>query len=217
LHAARTLAQLKNRGDGLVLSSRTMSPVVHFYNITDGYPDDDGNPTVDRIGPVATYAGNNTTPQLEETMVTAMGEAYANRWKRAAGLLDEWSRGENEPEPASPQDDPPGGEEEDIALWAAELEGRAAADLGDGDGNPARKRMRELLIARGRAGYKSGALWHLLLNEGQTVSRETVVRWLGADKKLGYVQDTGRPRSVWVWRLLPGQEFDIPGWDRRDS
>jgi hypothetical protein len=45
------------------------------------------------------------------------------------------------------------------------------------------------------------------------VARETVSRWLGADEKKGYVFRTGKPRSRWVWRLPPGDEFDLPGMD----
>jgi hypothetical protein len=73
--------------------------------------------------------------------------------------------------------------------------------------------MRELLIGRGREGWKADALWHQVLSDGNQVARQTLHAWLADDEKLGYVYRTGKPRSRWVWRLPEGAEFEIPGMD----
>ena len=214
--AARQLAQLKDKGMGIPKIRGQLSPPVHFYNITDGTDDDDGHPTEDRITPIA-IACSARRPQPEQFVIDAMGEAYANRWDQPhlkelmAGWLAEAGNaqlpGPSPEEPEASGDDLP----DDFRQWKQELE-NDGGELDDREGrplNPARKRMRELLIERGRPGYKPDTLWHLLQAEGHTVARETVQRWLRADEQLGYVY---RPRrSYWVWRLAPGAEFDIPG------
>lgn len=218
--AARQLAQLKDRGMGIPKVGAELSPPVHFYNITDGTLDDDGHPTEDRITPIAIACGTRERrPKPEQLVIDAMGEDYAKRWQQPhiAQLTAAWMSGAGEtpvppaPLPAGPplaDDDP---FDDIVSAFRSELD---SLDSGDSSGlDPRRKRMRQLLIGRGRQGWARGLLWNQLLTEGFEVAQETVSRWLAADEKAGYVIRTGKPRSRWVWRLPEGAEFDIPGMD----
>jgi hypothetical protein len=152
-----------------------------------------------------------------------MGEAYENRWKseNISRLTQQWlAEAGTSLSPAPPEqgpDAPEGGDNDPFDYWEDQLRsGTVLDDDGDDPGQrlrPERKRMRELLIQRGPAGYTAGKLWDQLCSEGLNVARETVCRWLAADEKKGYVFRTGKPRSRWVWRLGPGKEFDLPGMD----
>jgi len=233
LPAARQLAQLKDRGMGITKTGGTLYPPVHFYNITDGELDDEGKPTEDRITPIVlATADRRTRPEqlVQDAMNTVritIGDqdrgAYEARWDQphVAGLISQWRQ--NAPQAAVPQlpAPRPGGGNDDIRrafddLVQADPE-LAGLDLIPDDGTrrlaPARKRMRQLLIDRGSAGYQSGKLRDQLAIEGHTVTRETVCRWLADDEERGYVFRTGKPRSRWVWRLRAGQEYDLPGMD----
>lgn len=220
--AAKQLAQLKDRGMGIPKVAAELYPPVHFYNITDGEPDDDGHPTEDRITPIV-LATAARRPQPEQLAQDAMGADYADRWDQPhmKELCEQWRQEAGFPAPPPPPErhaqplDP----DSPDAVYLEEFRGILAASGIDEDDDdelgerlhPARKRMRQLLIDRGRAGWAPGALWHQLCSEGHDVARETVSRWLGKDEKLGYVYRTGKPRSRWVWRLKEGDEFDIPG------
>jgi hypothetical protein len=243
LAAAKQLAQLRDPGTGIVQINGELTPVVHFYNITDGEPDDDGHPTEDRITPVVlATAGRRPSPeQLIRDAMNAvkvkvgdreMG-AYDARWEQPhmAKLIQTWREAAGVPRdvpPALPGAALPDGSRDadifqamiqaDPLLSSIEDGGPAAvSEYDDGENgrplHPAHKRMRLLLIGRGREGYKVGVLWPMLLAEGLTCSRETVHRWLAADEKKGYVYRTGKVGSRWIWRLPEGAEFDIPGMD----
>lgn len=212
LVAARQLARLRDKGTGIPKVGAQLSPVTHFYNITDGNPDDDGNPTEDLITPVALFTGEHR-PEPEQLIRDAMGEAYENRWSspEMRKLLDAWREQAGipapRPVPAAPADEFEDLVRSDPLLSAMDRSG----DDGDDGLHPVHKRMRELLVERGGQGYRGGMLWSMLLNEGLVVSRQHMYKWLAADEKKGYVFRTGKPRSRWVWRLPPGGEFDIPG------
>jgi hypothetical protein len=221
--AAKQLAQLKDRGMGIPKVGAELYAPVHFYNITDGEPDDDDNPTEDRITPIVlATAGRRAKP--EKLIRDAMGDDYAQRWNQPhiKQLCEQWRQEAGiaapPPLPERPEDaaGPDGSASDDLAeefrgiLAASGIEEDDDDELGTRL-HPARKRMRQLLIDRGRIGWGAGALWHQLRAEGYDVARETVSRWLGKDEKLGYVYRTGKPRSRWVWRLREGDEFDIPG------
>jgi hypothetical protein len=224
LPAARQLARIEDKGMFIPKVGAVLSPPVHGYNITDGEPDDDGNPTEDRITPIAIACGTRERrPQPEQFVIDAMGEAYENRWKseNISRLTQQWlAEAGTSLSPAPPEqgpDAPEGGDNDPFDYWEDQLRsGTVLDDDGDDPGQrlrPERKRMRELLIQRGPAGYTAGKLWDQLCSEGLNVARETVCRWLAADEKKGYVFRTGKPRSRWVWRLGPGKEFDLPGMD----
>jgi len=237
--AARQLAQLKDRGSGIPKVGSELSPPVHFYNITDGNPDDDGHPTEDRITPVVLSTADRC-PQPEQFVQDAMNEirirvgdqdrgAYEARWEQPhiARLLEQWKAEAGvRDRPAPPPDPRPGGPVDarpedqffDLVRQDALLRDLADPGLDDDDPghrlHPARKRMYQLLIERGPQGYTAGMLWTRLLNEGLTISRQTVHEWLTQTEKKGYVHRTGKPksgRSRWIWRLPEGDEFDIPG------
>jgi hypothetical protein len=226
LAAAKQLAQLKDKGTGIAKVGADLLPPVHFYNISDGEPDDDGHPTEDRITPVV-LATAGRRPQPEQMIRDAMGEAYAKRWEQPhiASLISNWRAEAGAPRP--PAGLPPDGSTDADVLQAmiqadpllSEFEaggpGSGTVDEDDDERSlhPARKRMRLLLIGRGREGYRPGVLWAMLKAEGHEVARETVSRWLAADEKKGYVIRTGKPRSRWIWHLPEGAEFDIPGMD----
>ena len=234
--AARQLSQLRDKGSGIPMVDGELFPPVHFYNITDGEPDDDGHPTQDRITPVV-LATAERRPMPEQLIRDAMNEVkvrigdremgvYDARWEQPhiAQLIETWRAGDGLLPP--PPDDPPGGGH--IPGTQAEFDARFEELAGELDNlggvpddggedrqrlNPARKRMYQLLIGRGREGWRADPLWNQLLTEGHTCARETMHRWLAAAEKSGYVYRTGKPRSRWIWRLPEGAEFDIPGMD----
>jgi hypothetical protein len=233
--AARQLAQLKDKGSGIPKVGSELYPPVHFYNITDGSPDDDGHPTEDRITPVVLSTAERR-PAPEKLLADAMGDAYAKRWEQPhiAGLLAQWKTEAgiaDRPAPVlagggaadrNPADGPAG--EDFDSIWQNDplLSGMAGLDGGllddDEPGhklNPVRKRMYTLLIEAGGRGYTAGMLWTRLENEHLSVTRQTVHSWLSQARQQGYVYTTGKPQSGkarWIWQLPEGQEFDIPGF-----
>jgi hypothetical protein len=226
LPAARQLAQIRDKGMFIPKVGAELHSPVHGYNITDGELDDDGNPTEDRITPIARACGTRERrPQPEQFVIDAMGEAYAKRWEseNIRRLTQQWLAEAGDSLPPAPAeqspDAPDSGDDDsfDYDYWEGKLNsGVGLDDDGDDPGrplHPARKRMRQLLMQRGRDGYRAGILHEQLCSEGLNVARETVQRWLNADEKLGYVFRTDKPRSKWVWRLAPGAEFDLPGMD----
>jgi hypothetical protein len=79
-NAAKALARLRNPGEGLVLAGSDISPAVHFYRTDPG-----------QIADVALATGSRR-PAPEERLITAMGEAYTERWNRPHGqqLVEQW-------------------------------------------------------------------------------------------------------------------------------
>lgn len=221
--AAKQLAQLKDKGMFIPKVGAELFPPVHGFNITDGQPDDDGNPTTDMITPIA-IACAARRPEPEQMIIDAMGEAYANRWDQPhiKQLLASWKTeaGVRDPVPLRSAPPVPEDGDDDFARWAAELAGTASTASGTEDSkplNPVCQQMYELLIARGPLGYRVGILWDLLHNEGLGVDRKTLHRWLADGERQGYVRRTGNGGpggswSRWIWCLKPGAEFDIPGW-----
>jgi S-DNA-T family DNA segregation ATPase FtsK/SpoIIIE len=112
-------------------------------------------------------------PALDQETAASMGETYADRWARArdAGVITRV--------PARRQV---------AAVSTAGFE-QIMSDSGmtdpDQDVDPRRLRMRELLASRGPAGGTPNFLWTKMAEEGITVARETLSRWLRADADRG--------------------------------
>lgn len=186
-HAAKTLSHITEPGSGLAKVLRDIAGPLHFYRITDGHPDPEtGQPTVDRITPIALWAGD-IRPQLDDRTMEAMGDAYAQRWTREHGLAlkREWGAAAG----VRPAPDP------DDAF------GQIVAQIEDPEApvDPRRKRMREILIERRWQGATVGRLGTRLANEGLTTPRETLHRWLADDEKAGMCRRGGRPHHLWKW------------------
>lgn len=190
-NAAKALARLDNPGDGLVRTGPDISPAVHFYRIGGE----------EQIRDVALSTGA-LRPVPEARMITAMGEAYTDRWKRQHGqdLLREWRESAGLPEPAEHDEKDP--------FWAIVAQQEDPEKPQD----PRRISIRRHLHARGDFGYTVGRLVTLLAQEGQTTPRETIQRWLADDEKTGMVQRTGPPFHRWVWHANQGPD-DLPGTD----
>lgn len=238
--AAQQLAQLKDKGMGIPKVGADLHPPVHFFNITDGEPDDDGHPTADRITPVV-LATAARRPAPEQLVIDAMNEvrvmvragdreqemgAYEARWEseHIKALIETWRteaglHDDPRPRPARVPEDEEGAWD-DIVAGLDGVFGDAEPALDDGDGrrklNPARKRLYEILIERRSAGGKVDPMWHQLQSEGHDVTRQTVHDWLNQAEKQGYVIRAGKARSPgsrWIWHMSEGAEFGIPGWD----
>ena len=239
--AARQLAQLTDKGMGIPKIGADLYPPVHFYNITDGEPDDDGHPTMDRITPIAIFGGQREhMATLEPYVAEAGGEAYANRWEtdHMKQLLETWRQADGFSGQPAPEEQAEGKGSEDVQqVPARPLQGppddnfrlpyreqqifEEMAMMADpevpGIGpkiNPHRKQMRELLIAHRVIGLQVNQIVTLL---GNAVVRQTVHDWLNQDMQLGYVIRVGKGpndnRARWKWNLPPGAEFDIPGME----
>jgi hypothetical protein len=195
-HAVKTLGRITEPGTGIAKVFGAVSPVLQFYRITDGNPDPEtGQPTKDRITPVALSTGN-IRPQLDDRTMLAMGPAYAERWTRPHGqaLLDEW-RGQAGVKP--PVDT-------DSAF------GQIVAHIDDPEApiDPRQARMREILIERRWQGATVNRLVTRLASEGLTTPRETVQRWLAKDEKAGMCRRGGKPHYLWKWVFA---EDDLSG------
>lgn len=236
--AAKQLAELTDKGMGIPKVGAELFPPVHFYNISDGEPDDDGHPTMDRITPVAIFGGQREhMARLEPFVAEAGGEAYANRWEteHMKALLETWRQadgwaGEPAPEepgpaapageaPAAPLQGPPGNDvtlsdrEEEIFAELAMMADPEVPGFGP-KLSPDRKRMRELLIAHRVYGLQVNEIVTLM---GGSPTRQTITGWLRQDEQLGYVLHISHGKNDnkarWKWRLPPGAEFDIPGME----
>lgn len=188
--AASALARLRDRGDGIAKVGPDLSPPIHFYRITEQL-----------ISNIALWAGDYR-PEPEAALIGAMGDAYTERWTRQHGqdLLKIWRESAGIPEPV-------------------DLEGEFGEIVGHLDDpekpiDPRRRRMRELLVRRGRAGYTVGRLVTLLGNDGLTTPRETVHAWLRDDEASGLVRRGGKPTHRWWWNSGSDDDLDdLPGMD----
>jgi Fe2+ or Zn2+ uptake regulation protein len=63
--------------------------------------------------------------------------------------------------------------------------------------HPSRRRLREILAERGAAGGTPSILTAQLEREGKGVTRETVQRWLAADRDAGLLRASGT--GLWHW------------------
>lgn len=195
--AAKALSRITDPGCGLAKVFRDVSPPLHFYRVTDGNPDPEtGQPTKDRITPVALWAGDHTTPQLDDLTMVAMGDAYAQRWTREHGkaLISEWGEQAGVKPPPDPDD----------------AFGQIVAHIDDPEApiDPRHARLREILIERRWQGATVSRLVTRLANEGLTTPRETVQRWLREDEKAGMCRRGGKPHHLWKWVFA---EDDLSG------
>lgn len=131
-----------------------------------------------------------TRPKLDLVTTRGLGEDYARRWERA-GQTSLLTR-------AVPVLTAASGEPGD---FEAVMEGGGMSDP-EADENPIRVRMREILAARGTLGGTPKMLTTRLAEEGLSVTRETVQRWLASDEEAGYVH---RARYG-LWQI--GQKAD---------
>lgn len=222
--AAQQLTQLKDKGMGIPKVGADLHPPVHFFNITDGNPDDDDRPTEDRITPVV-MATAARRPAPEQLVIDAMGEAYVNRWQgeHIRQLIETWRAEAGLVQDPRPEAAPPADEKaawDDIVGHLDGVFGDADPALDDGDPrrklNPARKRLYEILIELRSRGSKVDSVWNQLQREGFDITRQTVHEWLNQAEKQGYVIRAGKARSPgsrWIWHMKEGDEFGIPGWD----
>jgi hypothetical protein len=218
--AAQQLAKLKERGMFIPKVGSQLHPPVHGYNITDGTDDDGGHPTEDRITPIVMAVSDpQRRAEPEQLVKDAMGEAYANRWEQPhiKQLMATWKReaGIRDREPAVARDDD---DDSPFDVWERQFDDSEIGLDDDEPGyemNPKRKRMYELLIERGTRGYQPNILQGQLGAEGLEVHRGTLMKWLAEAVRLGYVYQSGKPKSRsvrYVWILGEGAEFEIPGW-----
>ena len=197
-HAAKALSHITDPGSGLAKVFRDVSPPLHFYRITDGNPDPEtGQPTKDRITPIALWAGE-IRPQLDDRTMEAMGDAYAQRWTREHGeaLKREWGASAGVKPPLDPGDD-------ETLKRIAHLDFDPEAPV-----DPRHARLREILIERRWQGATVARLNTRLATEGLTTPRETVQRWLREDEKAGMVRRGKKPHHLWKWIFT---EDDLSG------
>lgn len=186
-NAAKALSTITDEGAGLAKVGATVSPVIHFYRMTE-----------ERITAIATWAGNETTPDLETRVQEAMGPAYATRWERDHGmkLKSEWREQAGMPEPLPVND-----EFEKIIGQIDDPEKQV---------DPRHKKMREVVRQSGFKGLTVARITRRLADAGMTTPRETVHRWLVKDEEDGYVRRSGPPHNLWHW-VTPEPLDSLPG------
>lgn len=186
-NAAKALSTITDEGAGLAKVGATVSPVIHFYRMTE-----------ERITAIATWAGNETTPDLETRVQEAMGPAYATRWERDHGmkLKSEWREQAGMPEPLPVND-----EFEQIIGQIDDPEKQV---------DPRHKKMREVVRQSGFRGLTVARITRRLADAGMTTPRETVHRWLVKDEEDGYVRRSGPPHNLWHW-VTPEPLDSLPG------
>lgn len=185
--AAKALAQITDDGAGLVLLKGRISAPVHFYRMTPRL----AYRIAQRTGP--------RRPGPDPHLEAALGEAYATRWERMAGLLETWRATADQwredagihegprPAPARPGPRPADGADADadrdehaprspVAVDDSEgyidsvlHEVIASVEDPEGKTHPARHRMRELLFQAGARGYTVGALHKELAAEAASL------------------------------------------------
>lgn len=215
-HAAGlALSRITDDGAGLVEFKGKMSSPVHFYRMTP------------KLAYRRAMATARLRPQPDPVLRAGLGEPYEQRWEVMADLLDKWRQGAAEwREEAEIGEVPDLPRVRDTAVPVSapgddtnEMFAEIIAQLEDPEDsiNPARKRMRELLIAAKAAGYTSGALAKQLRFEAQqtgtpelAVHRNTIIKWLRDDESNGWVRSKGRkpndPYARWIWIRQDSQE-----------
>jgi hypothetical protein len=169
---ARPLAHIDSPGAGVIALGANVSAPGKFYRLTP-----------QRIYGIAEETGWNR-PEPDAMTAAAMGDAYATRWERAAELLDWMRKGGDGDEPYPAVHDvvlPP-----DVDAVFGEMV--AQIDDPEAKVHPARRRMRELIAARGILGATPDFLTKALEREGKGMARETVTRWCSADSKAGLLR-----------------------------
>jgi hypothetical protein len=184
--AAKTLSRLQDDGDALVMNRKQFSDVVHLYRVADDK----------RITARAEWAGE-LRPDLEQRAVTALGEAYSERWERNKDLLQAWRDSAG----IRPEQDFDGEFGEIVANLNFDPEKPVS---------PNRRRAREIVREAGWAGVKAGDVWNRLCEEGNNPPRrETVQRWLADDEQMGLMVRGARGSQRWRWANL--DDDDMPG------
>jgi S-DNA-T family DNA segregation ATPase FtsK/SpoIIIE len=119
----------------------------------------------EKVEHIAIETGDNIRPAPNKHDLVAMGDDYANRWKRAAPVLDLW-RHQGPPLPG------------DFGTIVAQLPDPEAGH------SPARKRAVEIVAEAGALGIRPGMIQSKLAAEGFGTTRETVQRWLADDDRV---------------------------------
>jgi hypothetical protein len=186
-HAAKMLTRLRDKGDALIKHGPDISEVVHLYRVG----------SEERITNRALWAGE-LRPEPEQRLQDAMGEAYADRWKRCDDLLEAWRQSAGIAPPPDLGDD--------------EFGRIIAAENWDAEKpvSPHRLRARQIVREAGWAGIKVGDVWNKLCEEGTNPpARETVQRWFADDEKMGLMLRGQRGSQRWRWANLDDDE--LPG------
>jgi hypothetical protein len=167
--AARRLAQLGEvLGAGTIVRNNVVSAPLKYCRVSHDVPP--GHEEDEHFcGPgcqpwQVAIAASKYRPPLDQLTADAMGDAYRLRWERAGEFLAHI------------------GGETDVD---AELDSILAAETGQRSRGQAR--MLEMLRERGIAGASPLVLLKALEAEGITVARETLSRWLAAERDAGMV------------------------------
>lgn len=172
-------------GVGLAAVGRHTSQLSKFFlhDHIEGQCSENGNDGCVPACPVrqAAIETGPARPPLDQMTASGLGSDYAERWQRAGSFF---RRGAPVPAPAPAGDT---AQFEDIV-----------ASIPDPEENihPARRRMREILAARGVQGATPGRIGDQLKADGMGVARETVQRWLAQDSEAGIVHSADYGRWV---------------------
>jgi DNA-binding transcriptional ArsR family regulator len=180
---ARVLARLQHPGSGILSDKAHPMVPVKFYRLE--YKDVDA---------IAAEFGHRR-PQPDDVLERALGEDYARRWDAdRAGHLAGYSRAA-----ARWADDKPLKNVDVSREFDAITEGfDVGVDEDQAAVHPARKRMLELLRAKGVMGMTPRAIEAQLDADLLGVARQTIMRWLKEELEAGHVEKGGYGR--WKWK-----------------
>lgn len=193
------------KGVGLITTGSNASFLTKFFwhDHIDGQCSDNGNDGCVPECPVwqSSIEVGKHRPALDKLSARALGDVYANRWTRSGNLLRRRTPAEANSGDTQVIDDSAIRES-----FAAIMEQGGVEDPDD-KVDPARRRMREILIERGEKGSTALLLKQALEREGLNRARETIQRWLSLDAGLGLahsMKDHGR----WGAGPPPADEAD---------
>ena len=175
---ARLLPKLKHPGSGIVSDGDAKVAPVKFDRLEPG----PGNAQIHRI---AAELGDRR-PEPDAVLTAAFGADYALRWTmERAGHIPGFARAAVLHGGRAPVGDEYDRRFSEI-VSGAELAG-LGQQTGERAGNPARRRMLELLERAGVMGMTPNALGLGLEAEGMGVARQTIHEWLAAELNAGRV------------------------------
>lgn len=194
----RSAAMVDTPGAGVITMGRKSSLLTKFFlhdhpkDPASGLPDatlcDNGCVPACPVYRTAQETAS-IRPPLDRVTAAGMGDVYATRWERAGPLL-------RRPVPAGAgargtSDDVDMSQFDEIIKGMRDPEAKLDA---------ARKRMREILAARGSMGATPAMLQSKLEGEGLGRARETIQRWLRDDEAQGVVHNASFGR----WKIGRG-------------
>jgi hypothetical protein len=195
------------RGAGLVTlgSKSSMLTKFFFHDHLDGQCSENGNDGCVPDCPVwaSSIEVGKHRPNLDRLTAGRLGEVYANRWSRAGNLIRRRTAAQGGSGGGTTVID----DSEIRDSFEAIMSQETAPEDPDGKVDPARKRMRELLIERGEKGSTAILLKQALERENLDRARETISRWLALDAELGLAHS--KPEyGRWGAGPDPGNEAD---------